>query len=527
MKTIIKPYIFAATLSVAALVSSCTDLGEEVFSEVVESNFLPTANDLPSVIAPVYSNLRPMMAGWQGYFDVQEEPADIIVTPARPNGWYDGGTYQRMHRHEWTSLQSQPNVLWGNCYTGINTVNRVIFQIESGNIPVTVGKEAILAELKVARAFYYSILLDNHGNVPIVTDFKATELPKQSSRKEVYDFVIKEVTENMGLLSENVDKTTYGRFNKWAAGAILARTYLNAEVYVGTPEWDKCIAACNAIINKGVYVLEPKYRDIFKTANEASKELIFAVPYDEILAAENTIHMKTLDPSHQRVLSMIAQPWGGNCAVPQFIDTYDAADTRLKDTWIAGKQYDPAGALVIDYVNFVQGIEKTEKNEGYRIGKYEIKQGARSALGNDFPIFRYADILMMKAECLLRKGQADEAAKLVTQVRQRAFETTTPAKAAVTGADLTKGSVYKYGYVQAGKVTEPQGGDDIKYGRFLDELGWEFAAEAHRRMDLIRFGVFDTKTWFQHRPNGSFRKLFPIPDAEMNKNSNLKQNTGY
>lgn len=526
MKPLVRITAFVTVLSSALVLGACTNLDEDVFSEVVESNFVPTANDLPAVIAPVYSNLRPMIAGWQGYFDVQEEAADAIVTPARPNGWYDGGTYQRMHRHEWTALQSQPNALWSNCYTGINTANRVIYQIESGSIPVTAGKEEILAELKTARAYYYSVLLDNHANVPIVTDFKATELPKQNTRKEVYDFVIKELTENVDKLSEKVDKSTYGRFNKWAAKAILARTYLNAEVYVGTAAWDKCIQACDDIIATGAYLLEPRYQDVFKTVNEGSKELIFAVPYDEILANQNTIHMKTLDPSQQRVFSMISQPWGGNCAVPQFIDTYDPADARLAATWIMGKQYDPSGTLVIDYTKAVQGIEKTEKNEGFRIGKYEIKQGARGALSNDFPLFRYADVLMMKAESLLRQGKADDAAKLVSQVRQRAF-TTAPAKATVTGADLTQGSSYKYGFVENGAVTQSQGGADIKYGRFLDELGWEFAAEAHRRMDLIRFGVFDTKMWFQHKPNGSFRKIFPIPNAERNKNPNLKQNEGY
>ncbi len=527
MKKTVSTYISVATLSVALCISACTNLDEEVYSEVIQDDFVPTEKDIPSLIAPVYSSMRPVFADWQGYFDLQEESADIIVTPARPNGWYDGGTYQRMHRHEWSVREGQPNALWSRAFNGINSANRVIFQIESGAIPITSGKEAILAELKVARAFYYALLVDSHGNVPIVTDFKATAPPQQNTRKEVYEFVVKEITENLPLLSDEVDVSTYGRFTQWAAKAVLARLYLNAGVYTGTPEWNKCIQQCNEIIASGAYQLEPKYRDVFKTSNESSKELVFAVPYDEILATGFLIHMKTLDPSSQKVFSMISQPWGGNCAVPQFIDTYDAADTRLQDTWLAGKQYDPSGNLIIEYVNFVQGIEKTEKNEGYRVGKYEIKPGARGSLSNDYPVFRYADVLMMKAECLLRKGQADEAAQLVTQVRERAFVATDPAKAVVTGADLLKGSRYNYGYVENGQVTQPQGGGDIMYGRFLDELGWEFAAEGRRRMDLIRFGVFNTKMWLQHKPSAPTKQLFPIPEAEINKNPNLKQNPGY
>ena len=518
-------------VSIGLLFNSCKkQLEEDVRSELIAGNFVPTAGDIPALIAPVYSTLRPLMAGWQGYFDLQEESADAIVTPARPRGWYDGGTYQRMHWHTWTNVEGQPNGLWNRSFTGINNANRIISQIETGKIPVTTGKEAVLAELRTARAFYYYLLLDNHGNVPIVTNFLDTALPKQSTRQEVYNFVVKEITDNLLLLSETVDKNTYGRFNRWAAKALLAKVYLNAGVYTGTAQWDKCIAECNDIIAKatsGSYALENRYRDVFVTNNENSKELIFSVPYDEIFGTEANIHMKTLDASLQAVYNMQAQPWGGNCASPQFINTYDPDDTRLRDSWIMGPQLNAnTGALVINFVNNVTSIETSAANHGFRIGKYEIKMGVRAGLGNDFPIFRYADILMMKAESLLKTGKQGEAAAIVTQVRQRNF-VGTPAKAAVTGADLLAGSRYNYGYWRNGTVENPQGGADIPFGRMLDELGWEFAAEAHRRQDLIRFGVFTRKTWFNHTTSSPQKIIFPIPLAELNKNPNLKQNPGY
>lgn len=520
------------TLPAGLLLNSCSkQLKEKVRSELIADNFIATSNDVPSLVAPVYTTLR-STCGWQGYFDLQEESADGIITPARPRGWYDGGTYQRMHRHLWTSTESQPNNLWSSSFTGINNANRIIYQIESGKIPVPTGKANVIAELKTARAFNYYRLLDNHGNVPIVTDFQATELPKQSTRQQVYDFVVKELTDNLPLLSDNVDKVTYGRFNKWAAKAVLAKVYLNAGVYTGTPQWSKCIAECNDIIaqatTKGSYSLEPRFRDIFKTNNENSKELIFAIPYDEIFATENTIHMKTLDASMQQVFNMQTQPWGGNCASPQFIDTYDVDDSRLKDTWLMGPQYNATtGQLVINYVKDVTSIEISGANQGFRIGKYEIKLGVKSGLSNDFPVFRYADILLMKAECLLRTGFADDAALLVTEVRKRDFASN-PAKAVVTGADLLKGSKYNYGYWENGQVRQPQqGGADIQFGAMMDELGWEFAAEAHRRQDIIRFGVFTTKTWFNHISSSQEKTIFPIPLQELNKNPNLKQNPGY
>jgi len=529
-----KPYHLITILCLIAsgfLFNSCEkQLKEDVYSEILDEDFTPTSGDVLPLVAPVYSIMRPMMAGWQGYFDVQEESADAIITPARPRGWYDGGTYQRMHRHLWTSVESQPVQLWNRCFNGINSANRVIAQIESGEIPITTGKENVIAELKTARAFFYYILMDNHGNVPIVTNPSATELPLQSTRQQVYDFVIKELNDNLPLLSVNSNKSTYGRFNKWTAKALLAKIYLNAAVYTGTPQWEKCITECNDIIaeatTNGTFLLEPNYRDVFKTNNENSKELIFTVPYDEIFATESVIHMKTLDASMQEVFQMQAQPWGGNCAVPQFINTYDVDDSRLKDSWLQGPQYSPTGRLVINFVNTVTSIEKSDANHGFRIGKYEIKQGIKNGASNDFPIFRYADVLMMKAESLLRTGKSDDAAALVTDVRKRNFKAT-PAKAVVTGADLLKGSNYNYGYWDNGQITEPQGGNDIQYGRFLDELGWEFAAEAHRRQDIIRFGVFTTKMWFQHRSSNQDKTIFPIPLVEINKNPNLKQNKGY
>lgn len=326
----------------------------------------------------------------------------------------------------------------------------------------------------------------------------------------------------------------YGRMNRWAARALLAKVYLNAEVYTGIPQWEKVIQETDEIINSQSYSLESNYADVFTWDNHNSNEIIFAVPYDEIYGHGSQIHMKTLDPLSRLVYNMAAGPWGGNCAVPQFIDTYDENDVRLYDTWIQGPQYHAStGEEVINYVKHVPGIggdgTVAASNSGYRIGKYAIKQGATNNLDNDFPMFRYADILMMKAEALLRTGNIDGAAALVSNVRARAFKDN-PEKATVTGSELTQGSTYQYGWQDTdGTIDAVNGGADILYGRFLDELGWEFAAEARRRQDLIRFGVFQTKTWFNHRPHAQAqtRTIFPIPFGELTRNPKLTQNPGY
>ncbi|TWW00742.1 RagB/SusD family nutrient uptake outer membrane protein [Chitinophaga pinensis] len=529
-------------LATFIILCSCTKLKDDSYNQIIAGQFEPTAQDLASLVGAAYVNWRIVLNGWNGYARIQEATSDEAVVPARPNGWVDGGIYRRLHEHKWTSDDDVTINTWGRTYAGITNCNRVIYQLESGAIPVTSGKEETLAELKVLRASYYYVLCDVYGNVPVVTDFNVPDgfLPEQRTRKEVYDFIIKEIKDNISLLSDKNDKSTYGKFNKWAAYALLAKMYLNAEVYTGTAAWSDCITACDAIINSGKgFILEPIQRNLFVTENENSKEIIFALPFDETYVTDWNafdIHMQTLQPASQATYNLKSTPWGGICAIPQFINTFDPDDARYRDNWIKGQQYSAAGEPLnctmgaytgkpLAFVNEVPGIDLSEEIHGFRLGKFEIKQNANVQLSNDWPLFRYADILMMKAESLLRDGKAAAAADLVTEVRRRNF-TDHPEKAIVTAADLVKGSVYNYGLRNHLNQTI-EGGDNVQYGRFLDELGWEFNQEDRRRQDMIRFKVFTKKAWFSHSPNGDYRTLFPIPRIEINKNGNLKQNTGY
>jgi hypothetical protein len=532
-------------ISVIAFTFSCTKLKDKDYLTIVASDFKPGTEDLSSLLGAGYIYWRPLELGRSAnsVFRTNEISADELVIPERPNGWVDGGIYRRMHEHKWTSDEDNSYQIWNNAYAGITTCNRVIYQIENGLIPMTTGKEAALAELKVLRASFYYPLCDFFGGVPIITKFDLPSgfLPTQSTRQQVYDFIVSEVTTNLPQLSAANDQTTYGKFNQWAAHALLAKVYLNAGVYTGTPAWDKCIAECNAIISSGAgFGLETSQSSVFATENELSKEIIFAIPFDEKFTPDNAnafaLHMESLEPENQATYNFQYSPWGGICAIPQFINTFDPDDSRLKNNWIQGQQYTLAGVPIngslgaytgkpLNYVNVVPGVDSTEEVHGFRLGKFEYKQGALLGLSNDFPLFRYADVLMMKAECLLRTGDANGAAALVTQVRQRDF-TTNPAKATVTGAQLQAGSVYDYG-LRNHINTSHEGGADIQYGRFLDELGWEFTTEGRRRQDLIRFGVFTKKSWLSHSPNGDYRALLPLPRQEVVKNPNLKQNTGY
>jgi hypothetical protein len=538
-------YFIISGLMILTGLYSCTKLDDKNNSQIISAQFSPNTQDVAALIGVPYTNWRTLELGRSAnaIWRTNEISADEEVIPKRPNGWVDGGVYQRMHYHKWTADEDNCYQIWTNAYQGITNCNRLLYQIDAGLIPVTAStKTQVEAELKVLRASFYYALIDFFGNVPIVTKFDvpAGFLPEQSSRSDVYKFIISELTTNVPLLSETVDQTTYGRFNKWAGEALLAKMYLNAGVYSGTPDWADCITACDAVINSGAYNLESVQANVFATENQNSKEIIFSIPFDNVYTADGstawTLHMETLEPENQATYNFQNSPWGGICAIPQFINTFDPDDSRLADNWVQGQQYTSAGVPLngglgaytgkpLVYINVLPGVDSSEEVHGFRLGKYQIAQGELVGMSNDFPLFRYADILMMKAEASLRLGDAATAATLVTQVRQRDFASN-PAKATVTPAQLTQPTAYDYGLRNHLATTHDAVGD-IQYGRMLDELGWEFAQEGRRRQDLIRFGVFTTKSWLSHSPNGAYRTLLPLPTSALQTNSNLKQNTGY
>jgi len=491
-----------------------------------------------------YTNWRTLELGRSAnaIWRTNEISADETVIPERPNGWVDGGIYQRMHLHIWTPDEDNCFQIWTNAYQGVTNCNRLLYQLNADLIPVDTGKAQLVAELKVLRASFYYALCDFFGNVPIDTSFNipANFQPTQSTRAQVYAFIISELTANVPLLNPANDATTYGRFNKWAGYALLAKMYLNAGVYTGTTDWADCITACNQVINSGLYSLEAVQSNVFSTNNSGSKEIVFAIPFDQIYTADNstawTLHMETLEPENQATYNFQNSPWGGICAIPQFINTFDPADSRLTNNWIQGPQLTSSGAPLIGqlgayrgqpltYINALPGVDSSEEIHGFRLGKYEVAQDELVGMSNDFPLLRYADVLMMKAEASLRSGDANTAATLVTQVRLRNFASN-PAKATVTAAQLSQPTVYSYG-LRNHLTNSTDVVSDIPYGRMLDELGWEFAQEGRRRQDLIRFGVFTTKSWLSHSPNGAYRALLPLPTTAIQTNSNLKQNTGY
>lgn len=536
MKTHLK-YIITIVLS--GIIMSCdNNLDEKVYSSVTQQSYKYTTEDFHPAVANIYSYLRSSLSHG-GFFGGQEVAGNAIVMPPNASGWDDGGVYRRMHYHTWNSEQGHVSSMWNLFYRGILICNNVLDQIENDVIPAASAseKEAGLAEIRAMRAYYYWMVCDNFGDAPLVVA-KTDDLPSKSTRKEIYEFVVKELIEIIPKLSEDQGNKMYGRMNKWAAKATLANVYLNAEVYTGEARWNECLEQCNDIINSNKCALSDQYNASFRaTGVEASKEVIFTIPFDREFGGGNSMHMYSWHGELKKKFLTEATPWGSGSAmgVTQFIDTYDADDSRLQDTWLMGPQYAADGTQLkgtydkkgepFVYTKDIPNATYTSEMEGYRMNKFEVIAGSTHNSTADFPLIRYAQILMMKAECLLRTGQGGAGA-LVSEVRKRAFKEH-PDKAAVTDEQLKANSVYKYGYVEDYKITDPGNQDPILYGRMLDELGWEFVWELQSRRNLIRFGVFTKKSWLSHKPQGDYRSVFPIPEKVLTSNPNLEQNPNY
>ena len=515
--------------------SSCFNLDESVYSEVTESTFTPTDQDVASLMASAYSPLTYIM-DWQGLFDAQEESGDVIITPTRPNGWDDGGTYRRMHQHEWNSEQWQCENAYDTPYGAINNANRILSQIESNELQTGDLKESTIAELRAIRAVWYMMLLDTHGNVPIVTKFD-DEVPVQATRQQVFEFVVNELKEVIPLLSEEVNAATYGRLTKWGALTALARVYLNGKVYTGKEYWKECLECCEQIIKSKKFSLATSYKAIFAYDNGSScPEIIFAVPYDSKFKGFHMQH-KWFPSTAKLVFGNSSDYfWGGSCANPQFINAYQEGDKRLEDTWLMGEQRSADGKLIWTCKNYLpsltcikDGQNYTSVDYGYRVWKYgNDPQTTNGGWSNDFPFFRYAEVLLDKAECLLRLGQTkEEAARIVTELRKRDFDDA--AKATVTVTDLEGDTRIKYGTLDwDNNIDDPGDQTPVLLGGLYDEWGFEFACEAQRRTQMIRFGTYSTKNWFNHvAVKDGHTAIFPIPLSALETNGKLNQNPGY
>lgn len=485
---------------VAVAMGSCWELEQEVLTGVTRDDL---RNNAPPELAEVlkqsaYSVLlgNGGFGGHGGIYSYQYITTDEGAIPVKGGDWADGGTWVRAHRHTWNVDDGEINGMWSYGFRVIAEANLLIQQYPD--------VEELVAEMKVLRAMGYLWLIDNFGNVPIIIESTTDPSPPNATRRQVFDFIEASVLENVeGLTREN----RRINLNYWTAHMILAKLYLNAEVYIGEPRWAQAEQMIDVILDEGPYSLSPTYFTNFSATNSNSVENMFTLPYDANNAGGFNIHHMTFHYESQKTFDLVDQPWNGYVALEEFYNSYSDDDVR-KGNFREGLQFALDGTPLRDEagfdgdpdgleVNFTPQINQLEPNAfrqaGVRINKFEIPIGSQPDLDNDFPIFRFADLLLMKAEVLLRQGRAGEGLAYVNQIRTRAGI-----------APLT----------------------ELNVTNLLAERGREMFAEGWRRSDLIRFGRFNAP-WWEKPVSPPTRNIFPIPLNQTQSNPNLTQNPGY
>jgi hypothetical protein len=483
---------------------TCTNLDETPLSSVTPENFYRTEEELVSAVVPVYASLANY--SWGDYMFLQEVASDEIFIPQRGGDWGDGGIWRELQEHKWTPTHGFVNGGWVNAYTGIARANSVLENLERSPSQSPL-KPIFTAEVRFLRAFYYWWLMDLYGGVPIVTAaiIDPKNPPTPNTRQQVFDFIVSEINAALPNLETSFGAGNWGRVTKGAAQTLLATVYLNAEVYTGTARWNECIAACDAVINSGMYNLLANYSDYFKLANEGPNnvESIWVVghkPQDGVgfLRFMATLHYNQLPQN----------PWNGFSVLTDFYNKFDTTDVRYRHM-LVGPQFVLSGPNAGQPAFDRQGnrlvftpdspiIGATEGN-GVRILKWQVDPAQSGGnAGNDFAIFRYSHVLLTKAEALLMTGNRQGSLDLINEVRARAFEPDKP----LALADLTRDKI-------------------------LDERGFEFLWENFRRQDQIRTGHWLEPWTLKAASDGPHRVLYPIPQIQLDANPNLRQNPGY
>lgn len=372
--------------------------------------------------------------------------------------------------------------------------------------------EAYRNEAKALRAYAYYVLMDLFGKAPMITEADPLNFAgPQFEREALFNYVESELTALMPSLKP-ARTNEYGRLDRAFAQMVLAKIYLNAQVYIGQDKYAECAAMCNEVIGSG-YTLEGNYLDNFKADNNTSTEMIFTLQSDGV-ATQN--YGATTVMVNGQVGSMEANgnsfgvsssAWGGALRLrKQFVQKWDgpdfAGDTR--NTIMAGSR----DIEIADVAN---------RDQGYILGKYSNISSTGVAgvnttfVDTDFPLFRLADAYLMYAECAARGASGTTIAagtNYVNQLRTRAHN-------GGTSANISDG--------------------ELTLDFILDERARELHWESHRRQDLIRFGKYTGGSynwaWKGNGANGiaiaNHLAVFPIPNNSKAANPNLTQNPGY
>lgn len=551
-----KRYRFLFLLLAALSMTSCLD--EHPKDQLDEDAIYGSASDIYiNAVASLYNYIgganesEGIQGTCRGIYDYNTLTTDEAMIPIRGGDWYDGGLWNAMYQHRWTADDQSLYDTWKYIYKVIVLANKSLDIISNKSSLLSAGQQQeYRAEVRAIRALFYYYAMDMFGRVPLTLSgdeqLYSSLFQGQNDRSSIFHFVFQELQQVLPYLPDqrsNMEGNYYGRITQPVVIFLLAKLALNAEIYMyddwtrgyanrpkgsdihfsvpavsdassrsGSKElnaWETCIYYCNQLAAEG-YVLESDDAFNFSTHNETSKENIFTIPMDKNIYT-NQFHylFRSYHYTHGGALG-----WGsenGTCATISTMKTnrYGESDedTRCRMNFVAGVVKVDGHELLMDngkpleYQPFevAQNLTNSKyiKTAGARMAKYEVDRTSYmdgKLQSNDIVLFRYADVLLMKAEAKVRNGEnGDEE---LNMIRSR------------VGMPHRKATL-----------------DNILEERLL-ELVWE----GWRRQDLIRFGKFteayDLRTPLQGESSG-YTTVFPIPQKCIDLNKELEQNKGY
>lgn len=523
--------IITLSIALVSLTSCINDLDTKPTYEMSLENLLKKdPNAVDGLVGKLYASLSMSSALGPGQSDVAGPDGGETVflrnlwnlqdftADGMKNRWGDDGLDQLTTTSNWNANNKFFRYLYDRVYYTVPQANNLIAVLKKIENP---KKEQYISELRFLRALSYYYMIDCFGKGVLVTedDLGATTPKPQASRVELFNYVESELKAIESVIATNAG---YGHANKASVQMLLARLYLNAQVYTGTARYNDAATYAKKVIDEGGFSLDTNYRRIFAFNNFSSPEIIFPLIADArgTESYGNTTYIingstggtpKTHAASDY---GLTGDGWGGHRATKAWYGLFgssltdynqgsatalaNSSDVRAQMFWRGGHNYE-----MNDYKNWVDGypsIKFTNLNIG---GNTTVTDFS----GADFPLFRLADAYLMYAECAVRGAAGTTMAQALTYVNQIR--------------------------TRAGASTVAQSNLTLDF--ILAERGRELNLEGVRRTDLIRFGRFTGSTYIWPWKGGvaagasipSHYNLFPIPNSALNANPNLTQNPGY
>lgn len=548
-----KNYLYLGTILAAAM-CSCTNLDVDIKSIYTEYPNNEIAQEAKA--SDCYFAFRNQLANLYGYNGLMTLSSDEQMGVSFDGDYYDSGSNQHASLHN--SLPGDNNLNWfEDAASGITKCNQALMDLGDELTKTT-------AQIRAARAYYHWLITDAFGSAPLLDRlYGDDEAVERTPRAEVVQWIVNELLEVKDALPTEVNAANYGKPTRWMADALLAKIYINWAVYTNdivsyTPaasnaKLNDCVAVIDDIIASGKFDLSDDYKKRFLPENGSHiKDFIYAMPYTASLKDGNVMGRYRTWRRGQNDGNGGAGLYGaplvnsvGGCLAmnPEFADLFCLEGDRRNDCIYFGAvtQFDPntyekttvpntykgeqavltktvtlkpitneSGTVIPlgpAYETLNTGANMTGWTQGWRTCKFipnvnEYNTFSRNQ-SNDVPIFRYADMLLLKAEAILRGATAtrgDSPMSLVNEIRK--------------------------------SVNAPQLTADPTLDELLAERGRELFDEGWRRNDLIRYGHFEDDWGFKNVINPGaktekFRRIFPVPTVVMDKNTNWKQNDGY